>query len=188
MPNRSREKINHHNREDLVGEHRLGDAGQLILILLFLGVWITDSYFLKKTTFLNQIVPAAIRLFAAAGAFISGGYLSFTGMRIVFGKDRVHTGVIREKVFDQMRHPIYFSELLLYLGFLCLSLSLAAAAVWVVTAIFLHVISRYEETLLIERFGDEYRRYIKEVPMWIPRFRKKALIDAAGRGSQRKYP
>ncbi|MCJ7681154.1 MAG: DUF1295 domain-containing protein [Candidatus Aminicenantes bacterium] len=173
MSNRNKQKINHHQREDLVGEHRWGDAGQLILVLLFLGVWITDTFFLKKTTFLNQIVPAAVRLFAATGVFVSAGYLSFTGMRIVFGKDRVHTGVIRENVFDRMRHPIYFSELLLYLGFLCLSLSLAAAAVWVVAAIFLHVISRYEETLLIERFGDEYRRYIKEVPMWIPRFGKK---------------
>jgi len=173
MSNRNKQKINHHNREDLVGEHRLGDAGQLILVLLFLGVWITDTFFLKKTTFLNQVVPPVVRLFGAAGAFILAGYLAYTGMRIVFGEGRIHEGVIREKVFNWMRHPIYLSELLLYLGFLCLSISLAAAVVWVVAAIFLNVISRYEENLLIARFGDEYRRYMKEVPMWIPRFGKK---------------
>lgn len=172
MPNRTQEKINHHNREDLAGEHRFGDAGQLVFLLLFFGVWITDTCFLNKTTFLNQVVPSIIRLFASVGVFILSGYMAYTGMKIVFGKNRFHEGVIREKVFLWMRHPIYFAELLLYLGFICLSLSLAAAAVWAATAVFLHLISRYEESLLIERYKDDYRQYMKEVPMWIPRFRK----------------
>ena len=173
MSNRIKNKINHHNREDLAGEHRIGDAGQFILILLFLGVWILDTFFLRKTTFLNQVVPPAVRLFVAVGIFIPSGYLAWTGMRIVFGEGRVHEGVIREKVFNRMRHPIYLSELLLYLGFLCLSISLAAAFIWVATAVFLHIISRFEETLLIEKYGDEYRTYMEEVPMWIPCFGKK---------------
>jgi len=35
--------------------------------------------------------------------------------------------------------------------------------------LFLHSISRYEEKLLVARFGKKYEDYMKQVPMWIPR-------------------
>ncbi len=35
--------------EDKNGEHPFGDAGQLILLGLFLIVWVADSFFLKRT-------------------------------------------------------------------------------------------------------------------------------------------
>jgi protein-S-isoprenylcysteine O-methyltransferase Ste14 len=50
-----------------------------------------------------------------------------------------------------------------------LSLSLAAAVVWAMAILFLHLMSRYEETLLLARFGEAYAAYMREVPMWIPR-------------------
>jgi protein-S-isoprenylcysteine O-methyltransferase Ste14 len=40
--------------------------------------------------------------------------------------------------------------------------------VWAIGVIFLHYISRYEEKLLLARFGEEYEQYMREVPMWIP--------------------
>jgi len=36
--------------EDLTGEHRLGDAGQLVLFIIFMAVWITDSFFFKYSS------------------------------------------------------------------------------------------------------------------------------------------
>jgi len=81
--------------------------------------------------------------------------------------------VIRKSVFNVVRHPVYLSEILLYLVLLTLSISLAAGAVWIVAIGFLHYISRYEEKLLLSRFGEEYELYMQEVPMWIPRLRKK---------------
>jgi protein-S-isoprenylcysteine O-methyltransferase Ste14 len=44
-----------------------------------------------------------------------------------------------------------------------------AAVVWAVAIVFLHAISRYEERLLLARFGEAYEAYMREVPMWIPR-------------------
>jgi len=76
-------------------------------------------------------------------------------------------------VFNVVRHPIYLSEILLYLGFLMLSISLAAVFVWVIAILFLYFISRYEERMLLARFGQDYERYIQEVPMFIPRLWKK---------------
>jgi len=69
-------------REQLTGEHKVGDAGQIILACLFMAVWITDTF------------------------------------------------------------------------------------------IFLHFISRYEERLLLSRFGEAYELYMQDVPMWIPRLKK----------------
>jgi protein-S-isoprenylcysteine O-methyltransferase Ste14 len=164
----------HHQRDDLAGEHVVSDAGQLILACLFAATWIADTFFIKYATFLNQYVPLGVRIPSGIVLLVLAGYLAKTGLSIVFGEEREKPSVIRESVFSVVRHPIYLSEILLYLGLLMLSISLAAAAVWVVAIGFLHYISRYEERLLLERFGEEYERYMREVPMWIPRFWKKS--------------
>ena len=57
------------------GEHPFGDIGQLILLCLFLVVWITDSFFLHKSTFLSEHFPLYIRLVILALSFIAAVYL-----------------------------------------------------------------------------------------------------------------
>jgi len=163
----------HRHRSDLTGEHTVGDAGQLLLACLFAATWILDTFFLKYTTFLNRHVPIGIRIPFGVVLLVLSGYLAKTGLSIVFGEQREKPGVIRKGVFNFVRHPIYLSEILLYLGFLTLSISLAAALVWVIAIVFLHYISRYEEKLLLDRFGAAYEQYMREVPMWIPRLRKR---------------
>jgi protein-S-isoprenylcysteine O-methyltransferase Ste14 len=101
------------------------------------------------------------------------GYLAKTGLSVVFGEKRQKPCVIRKSVFNYVRHPIYLGEILLYLGLVILSISLAAMFVLSGIVLFLHYISRYEEKLLLARFGDEYSEYMREVPMLIPRLRKR---------------
>ncbi len=161
------------HRDDLTGEHTVGDAGQLVLACLFGIIWIADSFFLKYTTFLNQYIAVGVRAPLGIALLVISGYLARKGLSIVFGEEREKPGVIRKSVFNIVRHPIYLSEILLYLGLLMLSISLAAAVVWIVGIGFLHLISRYEERLLLERFGDEYAQYMREVPMWIPLRRRR---------------
>ncbi len=170
LKHRHREK--HKKRHDLTGEHALGDAGQIVLACLFSATWISDTYLLKYTTFLNQSITPAIRIPSGVALLFLSGYLAKKGMSIVFGEKRENPGVIRKNVFNVIRHPIYLSEILLYLGFLMISISLAAAFIWVIAILFLYYISRYEERMLLARFGEDYERYIQEVPMFIPRLRK----------------
>ena len=160
-------------RDDLAGEHRFGDAGQIVLACLFTAIWLTDTFFFNYTTFLNQYMPLIVRIPLGIVLLILSGYLGAKAHDILFGKDRETSGVIRESVFKIVRHPLYLSEILLYLGLLLLKISLAALVVWIITFGFLHFISRYEEKLLLSRFGEEYEQYMREVPMWIPLFRKK---------------
>ena len=67
---------------------------------------------------------------------------------------------------------MYLSEVLLYLGLLSMSISLASLGIGVLAAVFLRFLCRHEEGLLVERFGDDYRNYMREVGMWFPRLRK----------------
>ena len=161
----------HSHRDDLAGEHRVGDAGQAIIACLFFVVWIGDTLLLKSTTLLNDYVPLIVRI--PLGIILIGlaGYLARKGLSIVFGETRETPGVIRKGVFNVVRHPIYLSEIVLYFGFILLSLSIASMVVWIMAFLFLHFISRFEEKLLLDRFGEEYEQYMREVPMWIPRLR-----------------
>ncbi|MFC2063029.1 methyltransferase family protein [Chloroflexota bacterium] len=157
----------HRHNDNLAGEHRIGDIGQLTFFCLFMAFWISDM-FLEYSNFLNSYVPVIVRLSFGILLLIISGYIAGTSLSIVFGKNAERQVVIRKGVFRFVRHPIYMSELILYLGLLLLSISLAAAAAWVIAIFFLHYISRYEEKLLIEKFGEAYKRYTKEVPMWFP--------------------
>lgn len=104
---------------------------------------------------------------------VLSGFLAIKGLSIVFGEKRENPEVIRKSVFNVVRHPIYLSEILLYLGLLMLSISLIAVLVWVISILFLYYISRYEERVLIARFGKDYEQYMQEVPMFIPRLKKR---------------
>jgi protein-S-isoprenylcysteine O-methyltransferase Ste14 len=173
MPREEMHKKTHKHREDLTGEHPIGDAGQILLACLFAATWTADTFFFKYTTLLNGYFPLGARIPLAALLLILSGYLARKGLGLVFSEKIESPAVIRKGVFGAVRHPIYLSEILFYLGLLMLSLSLAAVAVWIVTIAFLHTISKYEEKLLLARFGKEYEKYMREVPMWLPRLRKR---------------
>ena len=163
----------HGSRKDLIGENHLSDIGQILFYLIFMGVWVTDTFFFKYTAFSNESFLPVVRSYLGIILLLISAYLAVTGLSIVFGEKREVPCVIRKSVFGIVRHPIYLSEILLYLGLLMLRISFAAAVIWIFAIAFLHYISRYEEKLLLVHFGDEYKKYMKEVPMWIPLFRRK---------------
>jgi protein-S-isoprenylcysteine O-methyltransferase Ste14 len=72
--------------------------------------------------------------------------------------------------FGLVRNPLYLGNILLWLGF-----ALSARLLWVAPLIVIllaveyHAIVRWEETLLADRLGDSYRRYMTRVPRWIPK-------------------
>ena len=173
MADRQDLKFRQHHDDD-TGEHTVADAGQLTLFILFMAVWISDVFFIKYSILLNNYIPTAVKMPIGIVVLIVAGYMVWDGMRKVFGPKGKKPHVINRGVFSVIRHPIYVSEILLYLGLILLNTSIAAIGVWIIAIVFLHYISRYEERLLLERFGEEYRQYMKDVPMYFPGiFRKK---------------
>ncbi|MBN2541229.1 isoprenylcysteine carboxylmethyltransferase family protein [bacterium] len=163
----------HRQRKDLIGEHVWGDTGQIILLLSFMTVWILDSFIFNWSTFPAQYVSNYIRIPLGAILLIISGYLAKNGLHIIFGEVRDKPTVVRKGVFSVVRHPIYLASILVYLAMIVFSLSLLSIAMWLVIIIFYHLISRYEERLLLTELGADYRDYMKQVPMWIPRIKPK---------------
>ena len=161
----------HGDRNDLAGEHALGDSGQFILFLIFLVVWIGDSFIFKYSTFLSNYIPIYIRLPLALVILWAAVYFARSAHRMIFDEISEQPKVIRNGVFNRVRHPLYLGSLLFYPGLIVLTLSISSFVVWLGIIAFYHFISRYEEKLLLDKFGFEYEKYRNEVPMWIPRLK-----------------
>ena len=170
------EQRGHHDRNDLAGEHALSDIGQLVLFVIFIIAWILDSFVFGFSTVISEYVPLYVRVPLAIVILFSGGYFVKKSHDIVFGEIREEPSVVRKGVFSRVRHPMYLGALLLYLGSLVSTFSLIAAGIWVIIIIFYCFNSKHEEKLLLDRFGKDYEDYQREVPMLIPRIRKKQIL------------
>ncbi|MDP2815153.1 MAG: isoprenylcysteine carboxylmethyltransferase family protein, partial [Rectinemataceae bacterium] len=140
------------------GEHPFGDAGQLILLGVFLIVWIGDSFFLHKSTFLSDYVPLYIRLVILGLTLAAAMYLFRSGHVVVSHEQRPNS-VVATGSFLYVRHPLYLASILTYLGLTVSTASLFSLALLAGIFVFYNYIASYEEELLETKFGDEYRKY-----------------------------
>jgi protein-S-isoprenylcysteine O-methyltransferase Ste14 len=159
-------------RVDLAGENVWGDLGQLILFIVFIVGIILDLVFLRIGQSFVESVPLFLRIIVALPVLIISGYLAQSGLKIVFREERSKLVVIRTGVFSLVRHPIYLGSMLLYLGFIILSMSVIAFGIWIIIIVFYVYISRYEENILIDKLGEKYEQYMRDVSMFIPKIRR----------------
>ncbi len=153
------------------GEHPFGDAGQLILIGVFLVVWVGDSFFLRKSTFISAYVPLYIRLVVFGLTFITALSLFRSG-HVVISREQRPNNVVATGSFRYVRHPLYLASILGYIGLTVSTVSLFSLALFVGIFVFHNYIASYEEKLLEARFGEEYRKYKKRTGKWAPRIGK----------------
>lgn len=79
--------------------------------------------------------------------------------------------VIRSGPFRFIRHPAYCGALLLFVGTLLFLHAWVGAALSLVFQLFAYVRRiRYEEAMMIERLGDAYTSYTREVRALVPLF------------------
>jgi protein-S-isoprenylcysteine O-methyltransferase Ste14 len=159
----------HADHPHLTGEHKFGDRGQLVLLFLFLGIWVCDSFVFQYSTFLRDIVPDYVRVVSAALVLIAGWFLARGGMKAVFGTRRTEPSVINSGVFRIVRHPIYTGAILFYLGASLITLSLASALFLIPIIGFYIWIAKFEESILKEQFGQDYLNYQKKTGMLFPK-------------------
>jgi len=69
-----------------------------------------------------------------------------------------------------IRNPIYVGNMLMCLGAIVTSelLWLVPITLFYCFSIYFFVV-RYEEKHLLDKYGESYRRYLSEVPRWLPR-------------------
>jgi protein-S-isoprenylcysteine O-methyltransferase Ste14 len=162
------------------GEHPFGDAGQLILLGVFLVVWVGDSFFLHASTFLAEYAPLVVRLAVCGLALVAAVYLARSGHVVVSGEQRP-TRVVATGAFRYVRHPLYLASMLAYLGLAIATASLFSLAVLVGMFVFYNAIAGYEERLLEAKCGEEYRQYKRRTGKWAPRVGGKDVATGGGR-------
>lgn len=81
---------------------------------------------------------------------------------------RSHT-LVTSGPYRWVRHPLYLMGLIGYLGFALLSESWFIGLMTLLAFVLLNIRLPKEEAHLIERFGDEYRTYMRRTGRFLPR-------------------
>ena len=93
----------------------------------------------------------------------------FDGDHMKFESENFADFFFTDGPFGVVRNPLYFGYFLMVLGILIFSgviwFSILGIAFFIFQ--FYHIV-KYEEEILREKFGDEYKMYTESVPSWIP--------------------
>lgn len=162
-------------RNDGSGEHPYGDLGQVICLVFFLAIWILDSFVFRVSTFPDAFVPFPVRLATAGLVLAAAVYFIQAGHRVISDVSVRQRGLVKDGAFARVRHPLYLGSLLFYLALVLISFSLVSVAVLGAVFIFYNFIASYEEKLLTQEYGLEYREYRRRVPKWAPRLQAARL-------------
>jgi protein-S-isoprenylcysteine O-methyltransferase Ste14 len=150
------------------GEHPYGDMGQLIILLLFLVIWILDSFVFGYSTLLAPHIPVYIRLIVAGLILVAAIYLLRSGKRAISDEVLSSPQILKDAAFSRVRHPLYLAALLFYVFLTVLTLSLISVVLIIGIFFFYNAIATYEERFCEKKFGQDYRDYKKNTPKWLP--------------------
>ena len=120
---------------------------------------------------------AMVEMLAGSVFIVTGLLLIIKGwVRIYFGGDTLVT----DGIYGLVRHPQYAGIFLVIIGQLVhwptvFTLALAPVIVWLYVKLALR-----EEARLVDRFGDQYRKYQQRVPMFIPHWRSFHQAQSGG--------
>lgn len=152
-------------------EHPLNDRLQILFLLVFIVVWVFDSFFLHYALNMLGLTVLAVTVPLGVLTFAAGIILAHKSEEVVFHN---HAGkVIDTGVYGYVRHPMYLGSLLILLGFIVTTLSVLSLAIWVALFMFLDRMAAYEEQDLKRILGQQYVDYQKKVPKWLPTKRSK---------------
>ncbi len=144
--------------------------------------------------FWGEIYEAGCILLVIAGlglrAFTVGSVPNKTSGRNTHGQVAASLNVTG--MYSLTRNPLYLANCMAYVGVLLYSQDLLLTfAFTLFLIVYYERIILAEEAFLLERFGDEYRRWAAEVPVFLPRFhgwRPPAMSFSARAVLRREYP
>ena len=129
----------------------------------------------------NVVICAACWIVGAYIIWYSYGYLFIKGQgspgsHMGYTKELVETGV-----YSWVRHPSVIGKLIGVIGLGFLMRSPAFLVVFIPLLLLYSYITnrRIQERVCLQNFGEEYEQYRREVPMFIPRWRrvKRFLVE-----------
>ena len=131
-----------------------------------LGLIQSEIWFVEPVSTMQIIswILFCLSLIYVVGAFRL--YFRHTKMDMDFenSKKLVTTGL-----YKYVRHPMYASLLFLGWGMFFKNIDPLSISLVCIISISLIITCKVEEQEMITRFGEEYRAYIKQTKMWIPK-------------------
>ena len=158
-------------RHGLGSEHPLCDRIQLLMLILFFGVWGLDylSFFIfGYSTVIFQALTFPLLLVGTILFLGLSVYLISKSHKAVLEQVPDPPKLVDSGVYAWVRHPMYLGTLLFCLAFLFISVSLISIIIWIVFFMFYDRMATYEEKSLIEILGEPYTAYQKRVSKWLP--------------------
>jgi protein-S-isoprenylcysteine O-methyltransferase Ste14 len=153
-------------RYGIGAEHPINDRAQIVFALVFLIVWVIDSFFLHYAINMAGLISLFITVPIGVICFIVGAYFVRNAEAVVFSNEEGK--VIDTGVYGWVRHPMYLGSLLILLGFTLSTLSILSFIVWIAFFIFFDRMATYEEKDLKRILDQKYANYQKRVHKWIP--------------------
>ena len=107
-------------------------------------------------------------IFYALGAILHTWSVRVRGRHAVSWTMPSDHRIISDAPYNIVRHPSYLGYMLMIVGMTLIWGNAVTLVPWMAIPGY-YFVSFYEEAMLIEQFGEEYRRYMDEVGAFIPR-------------------
>jgi len=135
----------------------------VLLVVDFLLMWILD-----KTVTLKGLDYAATATWLGAMALIALPQLALLRKgRVPAGESFVRTeALVDTGIYAVVRHPLYLGWMLMYLVVFLFNPGWILAGMGILGAVCVYLFTQEEEQLLIDKFGEAYRRYMQRVPRY----------------------
>jgi protein-S-isoprenylcysteine O-methyltransferase Ste14 len=93
---------------------------------------------------------------------------------IIFGWRRIFRAkgqLVTTGIYSHVRHPQYLGFLLITFGMNVLWITISTLLLWPILVILYYRLAKEEDKEMEKRFGEEYQKYKRMVPMFIPRLK-----------------
>jgi protein-S-isoprenylcysteine O-methyltransferase Ste14 len=154
--------------EHLGNEHPQGHLIHATSPIIFTIILILDLSFNLYSIALNELLPDIFQYIAFATFFLLAIYLIKRAHDTIFKEIIDEPKLLTEGILGFTRNPMYLGVLLIYPSFIILTGSLLGLLFWFCIIFVYNMIVDYEENVIEEKFGEEYREYKKKVPKWLP--------------------
>jgi protein-S-isoprenylcysteine O-methyltransferase Ste14 len=97
---------------------------------------------------------------------------------VIFGWYQIYKAkgqLVTTGIYARIRHPQYLGFLLITLGLNVQWLTIITLLLWPILAVLYYRLAKTEDKEVEEKFGEEFQKYKRSVPTFIPRLRTKKL-------------
>jgi len=150
------------------------------LFIFWIGLWFAPQHRFLITFFnilfeipIINVKTSLVHLIIFIVFFFTGMYLGLSGVKTLglkISETHKPDRVIREGIYNKIRHPQYLGGMLSHIGISFLLSAYYSLLITPLVIFLMYLLAWKEEKELINEFGDEYIKYRKEVPMFIPKF------------------